>query len=338
MTAKESILAWLEWKQFNQGRSVKTVAKYQGYMDRLQQFMLAEHDVADIRIANFAQLSEFCGIHLHKEGMSPRSRHSVVAAVRGFYEWLLNNGQIGLNPADKIEYPEFGHSIPVKASLSTAEKLLMAPDLSEFLGVRNAAMMAVFIGCGVRLAGVAGLNESDLMWYQFENKNRLTIKVREKRSKERLVPAPMETMLLLHAYLGHPELQDIDRTLPSGDKVLFVSTRNRTVPLHEYRGERRRISPRSIQDMIAVYGEQQGLPANEAHPHALRHLFGTEMAENDENLAYMQGLMGHSDPKTTAIYIAMADRKMQQIVDRSNPFNNIKSPVTEMAKRLKGLE
>ena len=106
------------------------------------------------------------------------------------------------------------------------------------------------------------------------------------------------------------------------------------IPLHEYHGEQRRIAPRSIHDMIQTYGRRLQLPADQLHPHALRHLFGTELAESDMDLIKSQALLGHADPKTSAIYMRLAMRKLAKVVDVASPLRKIKTPVTDLARHL----
>lgn len=334
MNQTDLVGKFLEFKVVHEGRSEGTAAKYRGYLVRLFDFLAAEG--VDPLEADRELLEEFVGLHSHNLGLTPRSRRAVVAAVKGFYAWCSELQLVARDPACRLRYPEYGAPLPDAATLSTAEKLLMAPDLSDFTGVRDAALLAVLIGGGVRVSGLVGLNESSLMFTQSENESeRLTIKVMEKGRKERLVPLPLEAQLLIRAYLGHPDLDSIDRELENGDRVLFVSTRNHMIPAHEYRGEHRRLSPRAIQHMLRKYGRQQGLPEKETKPHALRHLFGTELSEGDESLLVSQALLGHSDPRTTEIYTRLASRKLQQAIDRSSPFNRINSPVRDMARLLR---
>jgi hypothetical protein len=70
--------------------------------------------------------------------------------------------------------------------------------------------------------------------------------------------------------------------------------------------------------MIQRYGKRHGIPGDELHPHAFRHRFGTELAEGDVSLVNIQDLMGHSDPKSTAVYMHLAQRRKAGIVDSTD--------------------
>ncbi len=321
---------YLLHKEHSQGRSTDTVDKYGSYLRRLAAF-LGER----VLEATSDDPEAFTGLHLHKAGLSPRSRRAVVAAVRGFYRWLREKGHIPVNPAEALPYPVAGLRLPVPMALDAAQKLMMAPDTDRFTGLRDAAMFALLIGCGLRLSGLVGLNQSDLMFFEDDKgREHLVVKVREKGRKERLVPAPPEARLLLHAYLGHPALEAIDRSLPSGDLVLFITTRNRLVAEDKYHGEARRISARTVQELIERYGERAGIPRAQRHAHAARHLYGAELAEEDVDVLTRQALMGHSDPRSTEIYTQLAMRKLTKAAEKANPLRKIHTPVTDLKKEL----
>lgn len=328
----ELIEAWLRFKQHNQGKAEGTVTKYRGYLIRLEAFLSARG--VELLCADQAILEEFTGIHAHKEGLSPRSRRTIVAAVKGFYAWACRACLRADDPAAGIPYPIAGRRLPTPLESKNAQALLHQPDLDTFEGVRDCAILMTLIGCGLRSSGLVGLNESSLQLVDVKGVEWLVLRVVEKGKRERLVPAPHDVKYILHAYLGHKDLSAIDRTLPSGDRVLFVSTMNRAIPPQDYYGEQRRISKRSIHDMIRKYGQRAGIPDSQLHAHAMRHLYGTELAENDVDLIKRQALLGHEDPKTTEIYTHLAMRKLTQIVDAANPFRNIRTPLTDLVQEL----
>jgi len=211
---------------------------------------------------------------------------------------------------------------------------MMAPDLNTFLGLRDAAILATLIGTGVRVSGLCGMNENSLIWTIEEGRRWLDIKVKEKGAKERIVPVPSETQVLIQAYLAHPELEQGDRTTRSGDRVLWISTRNRCVGVHDYRGEHRRLRPGAVSEVIKKYGKRAGVPPEHCHPHAFRHLFGTELAEADVDPWQRMALMGHADMKSTQVYTHLALRKLRQTSDQANPLRRMKSPVLDSAREI----
>ncbi len=320
------ISEWLTWLEHNKGRAVGTVGKYEGYLSRLAGYLAGKD--SELLEASNGQLLDFCGAHAFALGMQPLARRPLVAAVKGFYRWALGQWYIDKDPAESIPYPSAGRRLPKCMALSNAGLLMKVPDMDSFIGVRDVAILAVFLGCGLRLSGLVALNQSSLVFHREDGRECLSLRVVEKGDNERWVPAPDEAMLLVRAYLGHPELRVINRTLGDGDQVLFVSVRNRLVPDHEYYGENRRLAKRSVADMLERYGQQAGIPRDQCRPHALRHLYATELVENDVQMLKIQTLMGHSDPKSTAIYNHVALRSLRRAVVKGNPLSKIQTPVS----------
>lgn len=320
------------YKRHNKGRSQRLEQMYRLALRRLCEFFKDR----DPLTATHDELVAFTGKWLFDRGLKdPTSRKTHISAVREFFKWAVFNKHVARDPAAGVPQPSVGRRLPRVMTLENAEKLMWAPDYSTFAGVRDAAMIAVLIGCGLRVGGLCRLNESHLSTEVIKGRRRLIIQVREKGNKDRKLPVPEQADLLLRLYLEHPDLAPIDRQLANGDKVLFISTRRRNIPLHEYRGEARRISDAAVQAVIKKHGKTAGIPDSTLHPHALRHLFGTELAEDDVPTVTASKLLGHADPKNTEIYQHMAMRKLTRVVDQANPLAKMRTPASDIINRLK---
>jgi site-specific recombinase XerD len=245
---------------------------------------------------------------------------------------------IEINPAIGVEYPKTGRRLPTTISLANAERLLCAPDLSTFRGIRDAAILHVLMGCGLRVSGLANLNQGDLQYQQIDNEVRMSLITLEKGDKERIVPVPREAAAVLQVYLGHEDMAAIDRDVKGRDgrpdKVLFVSTKNTTVTADRFRGEERRLTRKSIHKMLQRHGSKLGIPEGQLHPHAMRHLYGTRLTEGGTVSLVVQELMGHENIRSTAIYTALAVEMKTRVVDASSPLSRMTTPISELLKRL----
>lgn len=331
MNGSAAIEAFIDYKVHNKGRAQRTAQIYRHALERLVEFM----DKKDLLRATRDDLVAFTGPWLAKRDIVAAARRPYVAAVRQFYAWLHMQLLVRDNPAIGVPYPKQSQRLPKVMSLAQTEKLMWAPDFSTFEGVRDGAMIAILAGCGLRVSGLVRLNESNITEQLVDGRRRMFLRVFEKGDKERLLPVPAEADLQLRVYLEHPFLKQIDRDIEGGDKVLFVSVRNRSCHPKDYRGERRRLTRGAVNDMIAKHGKELGIPDELLHPHALRHLYGTELMEGDVHLLVQQQLMGHIDPKSTQIYTHLAMRKLVAEVDRANPLSKINTPTTEILNRLK---
>jgi len=330
---KELINDFAQYHLLTVGNAEATANKYKNFLERLVDWS-TDNDKQLLELTR-DDLVQFSSMHAHEQGLSARTRRPLIAAIRGFYKWLFKNQKINTNPAEDLIYPKAGRPLPFGMQLSSAEKLLKQPDLDTFQGLRDATILSLFIGGGLRPSFVSKLNESNLVFYLDEKKyKQLVVRITEKGNKERLVPMPLDASLFIQAYLGHPELQQVDRLLDNGEKVLFISTRNRTIPAHDYHGENRRIKVKAIREMIIKYGEAAGVPRRELSPKAARHLYGTELAEDGVNTLTIQALMGHADPKTSDIYAHVAARRLAQVVHKSSPLAKIETPMTPLIRKI----
>lgn len=333
MTDQEAIDGFAEYLEGSRGRRPRTLEAYRAALAKLAEFLAGKA----LLQATALELEMFTGLWLHKRGVIARSRKPYISAVKGFYAWARRRGLVASDPAAEIRQPKTALPVPEALSLANAERLMWAPDLNKFLGVRDAALLALLIGCGMRVSGLVGLNAGDVRNAEINGVVRLVVRVTEKGERERVLPVPREAEMLLRVYLDHEELKGYDRAIQVGgksDQVLFVNGRNTTVPAHEYRGEAVRLGRQAVWKMIQARGQAVGVPAEELHPHAIRHLFGIELAEDGVDLILRQALLGHADPKSTAIYDDMSIRRKVKTLDASGPMGKIKSPVSELLRRL----
>ena len=327
----ELVQAWLDFRHHNKGRSSRTSQIYRLAIERLLEFL---GDGRSLLTASSDELIAFAGAWLAKRNVVAMSRRPYVAAVRDFYRWCVDRGHLRASPAAGLPYPRASMPLPKVMSLASAEKIMWRPDFTTFVGVRDGAMLQLLVGCGIRVSGLVGLNASDVLEQRIDGKPRLFVRVFEKGGRQRMVPVPLEADLQLRVYLEHAELKSIDRTLENGDLVLFVTTRNRSCAAAQYKGERRRFNRRGVIAMVKRYGQQAGIPEDQLHPHAMRHLYGTELAESDVDILTRQQLMGHLDPKSTGLYTHLAMRKLVASVDRGGPLAKMRTPTTDILKKL----
>lgn len=321
------IEAFFEFKQLAEGRSERTVERYRLALLRLVTFMAGRRLLS----ASGDDLVLFAGKWLFEHGVrDPVSRRPAVAAVREFYKWIQRRGWRQDDPGRSVPHPKAGRRLPAVMTLAQAESLMFTPDYSTFEGLRDATMISILLGTGLRVSALTGLNESSVLEIEIDKKPRLALRTVSKGSKESMKPLPVQASLLLRMYMDHPTLQAVDRALPDGDKVLFISTVNRHCPPHEWHGERRRMNRYSVHGMIERHGRRAGLPDDVTHPHAIRHLFGTELAEDGVNLKEIAEHLDHAKTETTAVYIHLAMRKRAATIDKSAALNKIRTPVSSL--------
>lgn len=159
---------------------------------------------------------------------------------------------------------------------------------------RDRAIAGLMLFSGLRSAEVLGLHVNDI------DIARGWAKVIGKGDKERRVPVDPEVAALVQAYLlaERPE---------TSETTLFVVAKG------PHRG--RPLSPEGLRRIFRYHRERAGVPAG--HPHALRHSFGTALAESGTDLAVMQALMGHDHVDSVAVYIHLSPQHVRRAYDQA---------------------
>ncbi|MCB1751046.1 MAG: tyrosine-type recombinase/integrase [Gammaproteobacteria bacterium] len=329
------ITTFLGHFEFNRGRAQSSVDAYLRQLTRLQLHL--ESIGKTLELATPDDLSHFTGKFLHDLGIAPRSRRQPISAVKTFYKWLKKSGVISKDPAAGLSYPATGRRIGEQMSLAHLEDIFQSLDLDEFIDVRDMAILGILAGCGLRVAGLVALNRSDLTFdrdvvtgYEYAE-----LRVTEKGGHERIVPVPDEAHYAIRAYYGHSYHQQIDASLANGDQPLFLNTKHPRLPDHENVGPRRRLTRGGVLRMIKRRGAAAGVDAKYCHPHALRHLYGTELIESGVDSQVIGSLMGHSDPKSTKVYLHLAQRLRRDAVRKGNPLSKIKTPLSGLVDALR---
>ena len=169
--------------------------------------------------------------------------------------------------------------------------------LGSFRCWRDKAMAGLMLLSGLRSAEVLGLRVSDV------DIPRGWVLVTGKGDKERRVPVDAEVAGLIQTYLLAER--------PDADADGTVTDRLFTVAKGPNRG--RPLTTEGLRAVFRYHREQSGVTAG--HPHALRHSFGTALAEAGTDLAVIQALMGHDHVDSSARYIHLAPAHVRAAFD-----------------------
>ncbi len=229
--------------------------------------------------------------------LSPRSVARMVAAVRGFYRFLVVDRRIEKNPADDLHAPRAWPSLPKFLSLEEVDALLAQPDVSKPLGLRDRAMIELLYATGLRVSELVGLRVHDLhLDEQF-------VTCIGKGNKERLVPVGEEAAGWLRKYL-HGARGALLKGRPSAR--LFLNVRG---------GPLSRVG---FWKVLKQYGRRAHVRAA-LSPHVVRHSFATHLLERGADLRAIQAMLGHADLSTTQIYTHVLEARLRSIYERFHP-------------------
>jgi integrase/recombinase XerC len=231
----------------------------------------------------------------HRHGLSGRSLQRELSALRSFFNYLLREYRVKLNPADGVAAPKSPRKLPKTLDVDQVKQLLDQDGGDEPLAVRDQAMMELFYSSGLRLAELVGLNLPDV-----DLKDGTAV-VTGKGNKTRIVPVGRYARRAIEAWL-----KTRSEWAKDGETALFISRR----------GER--IGRRSVQQRLQEWAVKRGLPEH-LHPHKLRHSFASHMLESSGDLRAVQELLGHADISTTQIYTHLDFQHLAKVYDQAHP-------------------
>ena len=219
-------------------------------------------------------------VKLSRKGLSAKSRARHLITVRGFYRYLNQENILSHNPVKEVDIPKAGLSLPKIMSTREISTLLDSFDTRKPRGLRNAAMVEIIYGAGLRVSELIHLECRDL------NLDANLVRVMGKGSKERLVPLGTQACTVAREYLDQGR-EELLKGIQS--PWLFVARAGKPM------------TRQAFWKLLKKQALTAGLSPNFS-PHTLRHSFATHLLEGGADLRSVQAMLGHSDISTTQIY------------------------------------
>jgi integrase/recombinase XerC len=219
-----------------------------------------------------------------------------LAAVRGFFRFLVATGRLAADPTVGVATPKQRTKLPVHLSLDEMDRLLAAPAADTFGGLRDRAILELLYSSGLRVSEATGLDWPDV------DRDAETVRVLGKGRKERIVPVGRPALRVLAAYRSACAARGW--AVASG--AVFRNARGG------------RLTGRSIARLVERHVAASGATAK-ATPHALRHTFATHLLGGGADLRAIQELLGHASLSTTQRYTHVDLRRLMDAYDRAHP-------------------
>lgn len=296
---RDAVARWLSALAATQGASEKTVAAYRAdvtaFLSFIQSHLGAQTGVAQIGRLTVSDMRAWMA-HERTRGVAPRSLARTLSAVKGFARWLAEREGFDATPILSARAPKFHKKLPRPLSPDAAQAVIdLAPVQSRtsWVGARDAAVITLLYGCGLRISEALGLTGED---YPLGD----ILRIAGKGGKERLVPVIAPARQAVAAYVAACPFK------PEPKAPLFRGVRGGKLPA------------RAIQKVMATTRAQLGLPAS-ATPHAMRHSFATHLLSAGGDLRAIQELLGHASLSTTQAYTAVDTAHLMAIYEKAHP-------------------
>ena len=277
--------------RIERGMSPNTVASYardvQGLLDAYEGYLPADVGTAEVE--------QYLSKRIEK-GISKRSQARLLSALRSFFNWCIEEGDLKDNPCDRIDAPKLGKYLPAVLSVEEVDAIISSVDLKAPHGLRDRAILEVLYGCGLRVSECTGLLISHVHLEEGY------VDVVGKGDKQRIVPLGEMAAEAVGNYLSvRPE-----PAARAFEDVLFLSRSGRP------------LSRVTVFNLVKERAMAVGIH-KEISPHTFRHSFATHLIEGGADLRVVQEMLGHESILTTEIYTHVDSSTWQAAVLAHHP-------------------
>ena len=292
---------WLEQLEKTRRVAKLTVEAYERdsrqFLSFLCQHLGHRPDISDLSELRVADIRSFLA-YRRNEGVGSRSLGRGLAGIRSFFNFLTRAGLADVPAARVVRTPKQPKSLPKPLNIADALHIVDKKtqlDDEPWVASRNAAILTLCYGCGLRISEALSLTPAD-----FSDKNATSIYVTGKGGKTRLVPVIPAVHEAIDDYLSCCTF-----ILPP-DQPLFRGVRGGKL--------QRAIVERAVQQLRSSLG----LP-DSVTPHALRHSFATHLLSRGGDLRTIQELLGHASLSTTQIYTGVDTDRLMEVYKKAHP-------------------
>jgi len=235
-----------------------------------------------------------------------RAKARKLSSVRAMFKYFFNKGQISVDNSAKVATPKL-HEKPiirldgdeVFSIIDTAESGngLTPHQLAyhEKNRVRDSAIIILFLGTGIRISELVGLNNEDINF-----KDNSFIVTRKGGSKSILF-FDEDVAAALKRYLDYKDECELAN---SGDGALFLSS------------QKKRITVRAVENLVKKYAQIVS-PLKKISPHKLRSTYGTQLYKATGDIYVVADVLGHKDVNTTRKhYAAISEDTRRSVVGK----------------------
>ncbi len=241
--------------------------------------------------------------YLSYSGLEPSSVNRKISALTGFYEYLVKEGVVQLNPFSSVSHLKGEKRLPEYLQLDEIEKMrgyILSRERDEFKTYRDLALVDFIFSTGCRVSETVAVNYCEIKFY--EN----CVKVTGKGDKERIVFLSGRAMESIRKY--RDAASGCGKIRADKNAPLFVNSR----------GER--LSVRGafyiIDRIITGAGIQK-----KVSPHTLRHSFATHLVDQGADIRMVQEMLGHSSLSTTQVYTHTGISKLKDVYRNAHPHS-----------------
>ena len=223
-----------------------------------------------------------------------RGKARKLASVRSFFKFFYNKDKLSSNVVSKIATPKIHQKEIVRLEIDEVAKIINEAESPTFASktqnsynkntsTRDVAILSLFLGTGIRVSELVGLNIEDV---DFSTN---AFKITRKGGNQVVLYFSEEVKNALEKYLI--ERKEIE----SDSNAFFLSL------------QKKRITTRAVQNLVKKYSLNVN-PLKKISPHKLRSTYGTNLYRETKDIYVVADVLGHKDVNTTKRhYAAMSE-------------------------------
>ena len=273
------------------------------YLADLESLLL---HINQLGVSEFAQL-ELNHIrswlaNLSTKGAARSSITRRVVSIRAFTYWGARSGWLSRDIGKDLIAPKPERSLPDVLDIESAALAIKALEVraqeeESASSLRDLALVEVLYGTGIRISELVGLDLGDI------DRQRSTIKVMGKGSKERIVPIGQPALAAVDNWINKARAELVSKASGS---ALFIGSRGKRID--------QRVARSVVYQAMEAIGSDKKLG-----PHTLRHSAATHLLEGGADLRTVQEILGHSSLATTQIYTHVSQERIKKAYEQAHP-------------------
>ncbi len=282
------------------------------FFDYLEKYVIkkpkAEITLADLEklearnIENYLSYLSYYEINDKMQRNTERGKARKLASVRSFFKYLFDHDMLSSNVASKIRTPKLHNKEIIRLEEDEVERMLDAvqspttfskrqKNYNKHTQERDNAIVTLFLGTGIRISELVGLNIEDFDFSQN------AFKVTRKGGNQTILYFSLEVKTALEEWLEKRKTLKLD----PDENAMFVSLQNK------------RICVRAVENLVKKFAKES-TPLKKISPHKLRSTFGTNLYRETKDIYIVADVLGHKDVNTTKRHYAAISEDMRKSV------------------------
>lgn len=275
--------------------------------------MIRDFTLGDLESITNTDIEYFLGFLSHyryggrEHNCNERAKARKLSSVRAMFKHFFNRGLIAVDNSAKVATPKLHEKPIIRLEQSEVYSIISTAESGDGLSphqrayheknkVRDCAILMLFLGTGIRISELVGLNNTDI---NFENNSFI---VTRKGGSRSILYFDGDVAAALLRYIEQKEEQQ--KVSREDADALFLSNKNR------------RITVRAVENLVQKYAKIVS-PLKKISPHKLRSTYGTQLYRATGDIYIVADVLGHKDVNTTRKhYAAISDDTRRSVVGK----------------------